>query len=389
MKKTIPTDMHTKVTIPTKIHVAYLLILILSMTNCKKEAVMLPSPIISEMTVLVYIAANNNLQTEALNSIKKMQRGFVPIAGRVLLVFAKTSAESSYLLKINHSEDNRIVSDTLKIYKNKNSSDPDFLKSVIADSRKLYPAKTYGLVLWSHATSWTPPVKGIISTKSFGYDDDIEMDIKDLNNVLPDDFEYLMFDACSMASTEVCFELRNKARYIIASPAEILSTSFPYDQISNDLFEGLEGLKRVAQKFIDFYNSQSGLYASATISIIETKLMDSIAYQANSLLSAKLPLKPINRIKIQSLDFEKGSGVEAYDFISFLRNNYQEDEYLQLKGKIEKAVLYKGMTANFLGIVIKEYCGLSIYIPEPDDPYFTYYSTLKWSGQSAWNKIFF
>lgn len=360
-----------------------------SLMACKKNTEMTISPEISDKMVLVYIAANNNLQTEAINSIKKIQMGFSPAKGRALLVFAKTTAENSYLLKIKHSDANRVVSDTLKTYKNRNSSDPSFLQTVIADSRQLYPANSYGLVLWSHATSWAPPANAKISTKSFGYDDEEEMDIKDLNRILPDDFEYLMFDACSMASTEVCFELKNKAKYILASPAEVLSTSFPYDEISDDLFEGLEGLNQVALKFINFYKSQQGLSASATISLVDTRLMDSIAHEAEVLLSAKLAPEPFNREKIQLLDFEAGAGVQAYDFVSFLKNNYLPGEYESLKREIEKAVIFKGTTNSFLGAPIKEFCGLSVYLPEADDPYKTYYSTLNWSVKSGWNKLFF
>lgn len=362
------------------------ILIFFSLTGCKKDKN--SSPEISNKMILVYIAANNNLQNEAINSIKKMQAGLTKTNGGTLLVFAKTSSQNSYLMKIKHSTANRIVSDTLKTYKNENSSDPVFFQRVIADSRALYPANSYGLILWSHATSWAPPANKRISTESFGSDDENEMDIRDLNKALPDDLEYLMFDACSMASMEVCFELKGKAKYILASPAEVLSTSFPYDQITNHLFEGRDGLNMVAQKFISFYRSMEGLHSSATISLIDTKLMDSIAHESNLLLSQKIPKIPFNKAKIQHLDFENGSGVPAYDFLSYLKNNYEQTEYDRLKKQIEKAVIFKGNTEGFLGIPIREFCGLSIYLPEANDPYKSYYSNLGWGTKAGWNKLF-
>lgn len=373
-------------TVKGRMLLLFIIILCFIAIGCNKNKDVMQSSM-NERMVLIYIAANNDLQSEAINSIKKMQLGASSLNG-VLVVFVKSEANHSYLLKIRHNtRDDRIISDTIKVYGNENACDPNFLKRVVADSRQLYSAHSYGLVMWSHATSWAPP-SNVIKIKSFGYDNEYEMDIKDLKQVLPDDFEYIMFDACSMASMEVCYELKDNAKYILASPAEILSMSFPYDQITPHLFEGIEGLKLTAHQFIQYYTSLSGMYSSATISLIDTKKLDVLATCAKALLandSLKLPVRDDN---IQSLDFQRGGGVPAYDFVDFFEKNYTVEQCKNIIDALQEAVIYKGHTDKFLEISINTFCGLSVYLPTLNDPLKDYYASFKWYDASGWNKLF-
>jgi len=338
-----------------------------------------------EEAVVIYIGANNNLHYDAVQTIAKIKEGAKNLKREhALLVYAKTQSISTLLKITNRS--GQIEIDTLQEYIAGNSSDATFMGEIITAARNAAPAKKYGLVLWSHATSWVPPAN--VTTYSFGSDDFQEMDIREMKAVLPSDWEYIMFDACSMASIEVCYEFKDKAKYILASPAEVLSTSFPYDQILGDLFNGVNGLKHAASKFIEHYRKQSGLYASATVSLVETAYLSDIALHTASLLEARKPIHDFNRTAIQSLDFDNIGGVQVYDFVSFLKKNYAESEYSVVLESIEKSVLFKDHTSAFFNVPINEYCGLSIYLPDKNDYYATYYKTLFWSQASNWHYLF-
>lgn len=364
------------------------LLLLLSfngLLSCKKEKVSSSQDEIVERTVLIYIAANNNLENDALNSINKMENAAKSLKGN-LIVFVKTNSNNSYLLRIRYDNTNRIKSDTLKTYGNRNSSDPEFLKEVIRDSRALSPANSYSLVMWSHATSWAPPSG--VKNESFGSDEEKEMDIKDFKNAIPSDFTYIMFDACSMGSSEVVYELKDKTSYILTSPSEVLSSSFPYDVITPSLFGDVEDLKDVSQKFIEYYASFPGLSASATVSLIDTRELNQLAVETKTLLSSYSTKVDFNVNTIQKLDFEANSGIPAYDFLSFLQQNFKSEQYEGIKTQLNKAVIFKGHTKNFFNVPIKTFCGLSIYLPNQNDHYKNYYSTLEWSKATGWNRFF-
>jgi hypothetical protein len=340
-------------------------------------------PVLPERSVLIYIGANNNLHDDALSTVQNIVAGAKSVTNGSLVVYLRTQFTSS-LLKISTGT-STVRIDTVKNYSSGNSSDPAFLSEVVKDARACAPAKSYGLVLWSHATSWAPAAK--VSTESFGSDDFKEMDIKDLKNALPDDWDYIMFDACSMSAMEVIYELREKATYILASPAEVLSSSFPYDRILPHLFEQEAGLKAVAREFIDYYKEQSGLYASATVALMKVDEMEKMASLTKELLKRKKPVFPYNLDKVQSMDFDEG-GLAAYDFMSFLENNYPESDLRDLKEQLGKLVLYKDHTAGFFDVPIKSYCGLSIYPPIDNDPLKNYYGTLSWASASDWYMLF-
>lgn len=357
------------------------LLLLLTLFACKKNAE--DQPVIPERSVLIYIGANNNLHDDALITVEKIVAGAKSVPNGSVVVYLKTQS-ASCLLKISTGR-SPVRIDTVKKYVAGNSSDPVFLGEVIKDARACAPAKSYGLVLWSHATAWAPAEK--VSPESFGSDDFREMDIKDLKNALPDDWDYIMFDACSMSAMEVVYELKDKATYILASPAEVLSASFPYDRILPHLFEQEEGLKAVARKFVDYYKEQSGLYASATVALIKSDEIEKMASLARDLLERQKPVYPYHLDKVQRMDFDEG-GLPAYDFMSFLENNYPASDLQPIKEQLEKAVLFKDHTVSFLDIPIKNYCGLSIYSPVINDPQKDYYSTLNWAIASNWYMLF-
>lgn len=367
-----------------QLQVILLASVILVILSCKKDKSFNRNNQVAR-TVLIYMAANNNLAYDALNSFKKIKNGVASINGN-LLVLLKTESARSYLLKVDPKE--RI--DTLKTYNAQNTSDPIFLSQVISDSKFLYPAKSFGFVFWSHATSWAPPSNLEIKVKSIGYDFGKEMDIKDFRNALPDNLEFILFDACSMASLEAAYELKDKAKFILASPSEVLSASYPYQKIIPLLFGGVEDLKKVGQEFINYYKSLQGELSSATISLINTQELPKLAELTKNLLNSQKPNIGFNRSELQRLNFDVNTqNPNAYDFLDFISQNYSQEHYISIKQQLEKVILYKDHTSTFLGSPIKTFSGVSIYLPIADDPAKEYYRTLSWSKASNWISLFF
>ena len=368
-----------------------LFLLILTLTNlaCQKDQSVPLKKKVNKM-VLVYMEANNDLRYDALNSINNMEKGAANLDG-VLLVYIKTSSVRSYLLKIKYDADeDKIVSDTIKTFQNSGPADAEFMKDVINYARSEYPANTYGLILWSHATSWAPPTVNTLSTKSFGRDTGKEIDIIDLKNALPDNFEFILFDACSMGGVEVLYEFKDKARYLIASPAETLSESFPYQQIIPLLFSGsADYLKAVAESYYKYYDAYKDNRQSATVVLVNTAELVPLANQMKSLLAkTKVYGDELSRTGIQRLDFTSGFPVANYDFGDFLAHNFNNTQLTELLTQLNQTILYKQATTSFLGVPIRTFSGLTCYIPYQGDANLTYYKKLGWYKNSGFNTLF-
>lgn len=185
---------------------------------------------IQKETVIVYMVANNDLSDEAFDDINEMEYFFEGKAGN-LIVYIDFGVEAPRIIKVCPDQSDKIVSGTVITYPHQNSASPTVLRAVIDDVMELYPSESYGLILWSHGTGWLPPAYNTL--KSFGLDENFEMDILDLEEAIPDKtFEYIIFDACLMESVEVVYQLRYKVPYILASPTEILANGF-HTQISS------------------------------------------------------------------------------------------------------------------------------------------------------------
>jgi len=343
-------------------------------------------------TVLVYLAANNSLELEAYKNMEQMEKNLGDVDGN-LIVYAKLPGNRPSLYHIQKKEGTNGGKIKIKDYEAHDSSDPATMRLVLEDVRNLFPAKTYGLVLWSHATGWVPSSQGNIKLKSFGDDGGSHMDIQELDTALPYTFDFIMFDACSMASVEVLYEIKDKAKYFIASPGEVISNGMPYDKITNDLFStDVDAYRHLAQKYYVHYNSLSGLHRSATISVIDASKLKTLAQETKqTILSQEPHYTDYNRDHIQRMDFDRfGNPLIAFDFLDFMEQNYgNASTYPKLQASLQQTVVFKANTPSFNGFAIHKNSGLTCYIPHPDNEEIAhaYYRTLKWYKDSGFDKF--
>jgi hypothetical protein len=362
------------------------LLLVFVYSSCKKGDA--PEKPVARKMVLVYMEANNDLRYEALSSINRMEQGAADLNG-TLLVYIKTGSDKSYLLKIKYDTDqNRMVSDTVKVFDRNTPADPGFLKQVIAYAQTEYPAESYGLVLWSHATSWAP-ASNKVKVQSFGQDAGKEMDLIDLKNALPNNLEYIIFDACSMGGIEVLYEFKDKAQYIIASPTETLAESFPYHTVAPLLFNSPERLTEVARAYFDYYNAYTDDRRSATVILAKTSELPGLATEMKGLISSQKKYgDQLTTTGVQRLDYTANFPVANYDFGDFLARNFQTESLTGINQQLNKAILYKAATSSFLGVPINRFSGLSCSIPSANDANLSYYKKLQWYSSSGLSTLF-
>ena len=92
------------------------------------------------------------------------------------------------------------------------------------------------------------------------------------------------FEGCYMGSVEVAYELKDKTEAIIASPTEIVSPGMTevYPSALSYLYQPTPQLERFAQSYFDAWNSKTGDYRSATISVVQTEYLEELALLARA-----------------------------------------------------------------------------------------------------------
>ncbi len=364
-------------------------------------------------TVLIYMAADNNLAPYARQNLQAVMEGEVPDYfdegdGNVLLVYADIDGDVPRLMRLSRDRYGVVNSEILVEYEeDQNSASDSVMNAVLTYAAGLFPSSENGLVLWSHGTGWLP--EGYYSkpysygedgltvpmsvaedpyasyVKSFGSDSGREMDIRDLAAALPVHYNYIIFDACLMGGVEVAYELREKCDYLVVSAAEVLAEGFPYGEIVGDLMAGnRSSLESVCDKFYMHYENEA-----ATVALIDSRSLDRLASVCRDIISTG------GRDRIQNLEMDSLQGYYRYDrhwfydLDDFISRIAEEDRLSSFRTVMDDAVLYKRATDEFsltingrpeMQFLIKTFSGLSTYVPNPENPVLEeYYRTLAWN----------
>lgn len=362
-------------------------------------------PLISR-TVIVYMAADNDLSMDAAVDMEEMKQGFVAADGARLVVFIDRSDDTPRLIEIGEDGTETV----LKEYDELNSALAATLENVIQDAIALCPAAEYGLILWSHGQSWLPAG---VAVRSFAQDGSNAINISELADALPLHFNFILMDACLMGAVEVVYELKDKADYIIASSTETIYEGFPYSRIMPVLltasYSSEAPFAAAAESYFEYYDAIDGEFRSATISVVDTRELEEVARLTQALYAGFDFEKDYpERGEVQRLDvYTEQYTFDFWDFVDKSFPDVSELEYEErdklrtslksgletrtpelkrdLKEQLERVVVYKAHTPQFLmEYDITTYCGLSCYIPHPDRPDLNeFYKTLKWAQAIA------
>ncbi len=350
--------------------------------------------------VLVYFAGNNSLAQEGRGDYEDLFNSWLPPVKdkeKILLVYRHFTEETPVLCRLSRDRHGNTVEDVIMEYPyTTNSATAATLSTVIADAEAAWPAGHHGLILWSHATGFLPEgyyshpkdqAGSGASLMSFGEDNGSEIEITDLRKALSVHmFDFIVFDCCLMANVEVAYELRNCCDYILFSPTEILSDGFPYEKMIQPIFSSgtEEAMRNIGMSYIEYYKAQSGVYQSATISLVKCAEMDYLA-------AACAPVFRSHQDQIMVLDrsrIQRYSRYDRqfwyYDIDDFVGRIATDSEYRKFISALDRAVIFKDATDKFLSIDILHYSGLSIYIPRPEYTILNnFYKTLQWNSATG------
>ena len=372
-----------------KIHILSLLFLFLFSACESDEPYTDEIPVSRFRSVLVYLGVDNNFHAEAQQKIEQLRSNWHKNTDGNLLVYADAGS-NPVLIHIYHSELRGNVADTLTIYPaTENSANPETLTRTLKRMQSDFPANSYGLVVLSHGTGWVPAEMSLpsLGLRSIVLDRGTDepnnyMELPDFADAIPYKLDFIVFDACFMASVEVAYELKDKTNYIVASPTEVLAPGFVYSSMMQHLFRPQADLTAVAREFYEYYNQQSGSFRSATVSVIKMAALETLTDFTKEVITASGKGEELaNTVqtfgyKNQKIYFDLGDYLQK---LSLERND-------ELQTILDQSVIYKAHTPSYYSDgtsalqTINAFSGLSVYIPQAVYPAANeYYERLKWT----------
>ncbi len=371
------------------------------------------TPVYGSRTVLVYVAANNSLGESSLDSkdIQEMMEGMESVEGtdNNLLVYLAGYRKTAKLIRLIKNGKGEVKQETVAEYNKQNSVSVDVMKEVFTTVFSNYPAKSYGIVLWSHGDGWIYYQNP--STRWWGQDnegEDYRMNILDLHEALSvaPHFDYILFDACYMQSVEVIYQLRDCADYFIGSPTEIPGPGAPYDIVVPALFSQsnpeIDIAKNYYRAYAEKYDngndmSNDNWTGGVSISVVKSCEMPALATATKAVVQTASFMQQSNSIDISDiLCYDPLRDKNYHDFMGVMRKvQGNEQAFEDYKEAYRKTVVWKNSTVN-------NYCtysngdgkmvsmdgfeGLSTYIlcGKVQDAY--YRKFVQWYSAAGWDE---
>ena len=358
-------------------------------------------------TVLVYLAADNNLASFALQDLAEMKQGMKQVADGTLhlLVYIDTGS-SPRLVELKRKGD-EVVEDVVRTYANRNSVGVDETREVLdaVFSNPDFLAESYGLIYWSHADGWIP--YGEASTRWMGQDTgngDHRMNLSELVSVLEDvpRLDFLMFDACFMSSVEVAYELRGFTDYYIGSPTENPGPGAPYDRLVPLMTSdeaAVEMSKAYFAAYEEIYNGGIGITnadwtGGTSICVMRTDALESLA----SLTARLLPEGAVDNAKLRWEVFDYDHDAYGRDYVGYfdlkqLMEQVLDDvSFAMWTQAFDAAIAYWSTTpknySQFVGMFSMEGAnGITHYIPGSSTRRDAAYRSLQWYRDAGLEKL--
>ena len=240
----------------------------------------MPDP--AKLTLVVYMAADNDLESYAVSNLKDMEHAeFENINVLVLLDRAEGFDETNgdwtdtRLFELVHDETdgNLIVSRRIscpllglsnRVDTELDMGNPSVLWNLLSFAKNNYESDKYALIIWGHGTGWRYSAGGDAAGLSGGAGRNVQtageravavddrtgsyMSVHDMGRALKGQgFSVVGFDTCFSGVFENVYEIKNYADYTVASPGITPSGGWNYKQLLEDLSDSNFHSKTIAE----------------------------------------------------------------------------------------------------------------------------------------------
>ncbi|OGS52801.1 MAG: hypothetical protein A3K75_05700 [Euryarchaeota archaeon RBG_13_61_15] len=245
------------------------------------------APATDAWTVMVYIDADNNLESFGIMNWHQLES--VGSSDKVnFVVLLDTYAGPASLMYVNEG-DSKVLGDWGEV----NMADPATMSAFIKAAKKAAPAENYAFISWDHGGGWRGMNWDDTSSEETGVSQ--YTDMAELRKAVVDAgvvFDVFAFDQCLMAQPEVAYQVRGYADYVVFSEETIYGQGFPYDAIAADLvadpgMDAEEFSTTILEDFAYYYDSIT--WANDwTISAFDMAYMNDVKTAVGDLASSSL-----------------------------------------------------------------------------------------------------
>ena len=306
--------------------VAALFLLVLPFSSCdslfdskSEETVVVkpkpeePPPQVPEWTFIVYMAADNNLESAAISDMNEMESAGAFLSGNnsVLVLLDRAAGYDATngdwsgtrlfrVLEDSSVSQSALTSERLSCpelglsceYETElDMANKDTLANLLSFARREYNAKHYALIVWGHGNGW----RGSDASGSKAFAEDSFsggcMSICDLRMAIDEgmggeELDFVGFDTCFGNCIELCYELSSSARLLAGTPALVPSGGWNYTDFFELFAKSSMSVAELADCAVEQFKKSYSSYAHACFSVVDISKLREAAESFDALMQS-------------------------------------------------------------------------------------------------------
>jgi hypothetical protein len=332
--------------------------------------------------LLIYIAGDNNLSDAGLEDIQEMcDEG----ASEDIHVGVEMDTYGEHTGSIRYEItrpdwSGHAYRTVIQRLPEKDTGDPETLRSFLSWGIKRYPADYRLAVVWNHGSGFRS-LRRDIAYDDFGSSLDIpeiETALKRAGINAKNKIQIIGFDACLMNMLEIVHHFRDQAEMVVGSQQTEPGDGWPYDRVikkakkaatPSDLARG------IVREYIDSYH-HAGIenVTQSAVKTADTQYVIDAVHKLGKLLNKNIRQirETIRSIRIKAQTFQMADYIDLIHFSKLLIKIKTEDQVKAAANSIISAVKSCIIANASYGSAVKDAHGLSIWFPAASSLYFDY-----------------
>lgn len=359
-------------------------------------------------TILVHLAADNNLYSFGLQDLNEIEAGINTDDVNVIVLFDGTKQGDSAVYEMKRDANGKnatVVSTALDVpfipaSKEIDSGDVKLVQEFGEWAVQKYPAQHYMVSFWDHGSGiFRKGVQNTFfdTTKGFGWDDNgSHMNTSDLSTLIPSiakkagqPIDMVGFDACLMAHAEIGYQVKGYADYLVASEELEPGAGWDYELWLKNVNRGTSPAQlgtALVQSYAQSYapggsQNPGGRPQDITLSVMDIKALTSKLVPAmNNFATALTAALPAEKATLQQVrgttqSFYNKDCADIGHFAKQVQASNVSAGVKQAAGAVQQAVastviseMKAGKCANATGVVVYFPNATQMYNAKYSDP---------------------
>jgi PKD repeat protein len=344
-----------------------------------------------EWTVLVYMAADNNLEDVAIADFNEMEMVGSGPDLNIVVQFDRISGHDSsngdwtdtrrYLVEQDFDP---VVINSVPVNDSMgelNMGNPGTLKDFLEWGVDNYPAKRYILVMWDHGSglfrrrgdSGNEETRGFCKDWSSGSDD---LKMWELSSVLSElkeshgtEYEIIAADVCYFGYLESAYQVKKYTKFFIGASDEEPAAGWDYQRALSFISEKPLSTSRdmainIVERFLEDYEQGYITQMALSIASMEKFLIPALETFTRALISSTYHYHSEIQIARRHSDTPRSRYVDLYSFVKLIKDDITLPLSLKQKATELSIALKDSIVAYGTGSDHPNSLGLAIWFPE-------------------------